>query len=323
MSATADTPVSAHESRAGGTRSVGRRGDRRFAFALIAPATIIVVLLLAYPIGYAGWLSLHRANETVGPSQPFIGLHNYSELFGSSSTFHDALLRTLYFTVPTVLGGIVVALGIALLLHHPFRGRMVARVLLLVPWAVPPVVNGIMWHYILDANWGILDALLRETGIVHHNIAWLGTENRAMDSLIFAEMWKLLPFLSLLFIAGLQGIPDNLYRAARVDGANVFQRFAHVTLPGLRSVLLFALIVQSMWSLKVFDTIYILTQGGPAEGTTTLNYFGYLETFKFLNDGQGSAVAILIMLIVVALTVVYVSLFNTPWRRLLRRRSIA
>jgi ABC-type sugar transport system permease subunit len=269
-------------------------------------------------VGYAGWLSLRRADETLGPEQPFSGLDNYARLF-QSSQFAGALGRTAYFSVLTVFLGVAIALGIALLLHQPFRGRTLARVLLLVPWAVPPVVNGIMWHYILDPNWGVMNASLRALGVIDHNVAWLGTPRRALNSLVLAELWKLLPFLTLLFLAGLQGIPENLYRAARIDGASAWKRFVHVTLPGLRAPLLFALIVQTMWSLKVFDTIYVLTQGGPARGTTTLNYFGYLQTFKFLNDGGGAAVAILLMALVVAMTLVYVGLFNLPWNRLRRR----
>lgn len=297
-----------------------RAGERRFILALVAPATLLVFAVLAYPVGYAGWLSLHRADETLGPAQPFIGLDNYTGLFDNAQ-FSTALGRTAYFSVLTVFAGVGLALAIALLLHQRFRGRTLARVLLLVPWAVPPVVNGIMWHYILDANWGVMNAVLREAGIIHGGVAWLGTQQRALNSLVLAELWKLMPFLTLLFLAGLQSIPDSLYRAARIDGASAWKRFLHVTLPGLRAPLMFALIVQTMWSLKVFDTIYVLTQGGPARGTTTINYYGYLQTFKFLNDGGGAAVAILIMLLVVATTIAYVLLFSLPWGRLRRSWS--
>lgn len=295
--------------------------ERRFTVALIAPAVIAIFALFGYPLGYAAWLSLHRADETLGPARPYVGLRNYTRL-AEDAQFHDALARTAYFSVLTVVLGVAFALGIALLLHQPFRGRTVARVLLLVPWAVPPVVNGIMWHYIYDPNWGVLNAVVRGAGLIQGNVAWLGSQNRALNALVFSELWKLLPFLTLLFLAGLQGIPENLYRAARVDGANVWSRFLHITLPGLRAPIMFALIVQTMWSLKVFDTIYVLTQGGPARGTTTINYFGYLQTFKFLNDGGGAAVAIMVMLLVLIATVVYVALFNAPWRRLRRARAL-
>src|SRR4051812_44058600 len=151
-----------------GRRSTGRRaggaraGEGRFVLMLVAPAVVLIFAVLAYPVGYAGWLLLHRADETLGPQRPFTGLDNYTRL-ADNDQFASALGRTAYFSVLTVFLGIAIALGIALLLHQRFRGRTIARVLLLVPWAVPPVVNGIMWHYILDANWGVMNAVLRGT----------------------------------------------------------------------------------------------------------------------------------------------------------------
>lgn len=299
-------------------RSARERADRRFSVALVLPAVVAVAVLFAYPLGYAVYLSLHRWNDKISPQHPYTGVHNYTDL-ARDPDFHAALTRTAYFSVITVLVGVGLALGIAILLSQQFRGRGIARVLLLVPWAVPPVVNGIMWHVIFDGSTGILNALLRGAGLISKNKQWLGTPHAAMNSLIFAEMWKLLPFLALLLIAALQGVPRDLYEAARVDGANAWKQFQHITVPNIRGALMFALIVQTMWSIKVFDTIYVLTggSGGPAGGTTTINFFAYLTNFSYLDRGYGAAIAVVIMLLVIATTIFWLLLLGRPgrWRR--------
>ncbi|MGI8417086.1 MAG: carbohydrate ABC transporter permease [Nakamurella sp.] len=283
---------------------------------------VTVVALFAYPLGYAVYLSLHRWNDKISPEHPYAGVHNYIDL-ARDADFRAALTRTAYFSAITVLAGVGLALGLAVLLSQEFRGRNAARVLLLVPWAVPPVVNGIMWHVIFDGDTGVLNALLRGMGIIGTNKQWLGTPQGAMNSLIFAELWKLLPFLTLLLLAALQGVPRSLYRAARIDGANAWKQFLHITLPNIRAALMFALIVQTMWSIKVFDTIYVLTggSGGPAGGTTTINFFAYLTNFSYLDRGYGAAIAVTIMLLVIMTTLFWLLLLGRPgrWRRTVRQ----
>lgn len=287
--------------------------DRRFAFWLVVPSIIAIGGLLGYPMVYAAWLAMHDIQLTRPLDQPFVGLANFVEMF-QDADFLAAAGRTLYFALITVGLGVTMALGLALLLAKDFRGRTLARTLLLVPWAVPPVVNGIMWRWIYDANWGVLNWILLELGVIAKKKFWLGTPEMALNAIAFAELWKLLPFITLILLASLQTIPRNLYRAARVDGAGSWQTFIHITLPSLRNTLVLVLILQTMWSIKVFDVIYVLTQGGPADGTTTLFYFGYLETFKFLNVGYGSAIAFTIMLLVMLLTLGYVTLLRTQRR---------
>jgi ABC-type sugar transport system permease subunit len=189
--------------------------------------------------------------------------------------------------------------------------------LLLVPWAVPPVVNGIMWKLIFDGSSGIANTVLKSLGLIHTNIQWLSDPTLTMNILIFAETWKLLPFLCLLMLAALQGIPQSLYRAAAIDGSNAWNTFWRITLPNIRGPLMFALIVQSMWSLKVFDTIYVLTggSGGPAEGTTTINFLAYLRNFSDLDRGYGSAMAVGIMILVLIVAVFWILLFGGFKRR--------
>jgi multiple sugar transport system permease protein len=289
----------------------GRRRDLRFGLLLIAPAVLIIVMLLGYPMGYAVFMSLHQWNDKLGADHQFNGLANYGQLVADPAV-HRAMERTAYFSVITVIGGVILAVCIALLLNRNFRGRTLARVLLLVPWAVPPVVNGIMWKLIFDGSSGIANTVLRSLGLITTNVQWLSDPTATMNILVFAETWKLLPFLCLLMLAALQGIPESLYRAAAIDGAGAWNTFWRITLPNIRGPLMFALIVQSMWSLKVFDTIYVLTggSGGPAEGTTTINFLAYLTNFSNLDRGYGSAMAVSIMLLVLIVAAFWIFVFG-------------
>lgn len=301
--------------RSGAGRRPGSRRrqvrDLRFGLLMAVPALAIIVMLLGYPMGYAVYMSGFDWNDKLGTTHPFVGLGNYASL-ATDAQAHAALGRTLWFAAVTVIGGVGLAVLIAVLLNVDFRGRTLARVLLLVPWAVPPVVNGIMWKLIFDGSTGVVNAIGLGLGLFEDRVQFLADPELTMNVLIFAEMWKLLPFLCLLMLAGLQGIPANIYKAARIDGANAWQRFTRVTVPNLRGAILFALVVQTMWSLKVFDTIYVLTggSGGPAEGTTTINFLAYLVTFSNLDRGYGAAVAISAMVLVLAFALLWVLLLR-------------
>ncbi|MCY0906268.1 carbohydrate ABC transporter permease [Arthrobacter sp. H14-L1] len=288
-----------------------RKRDLRFGLMLTAPSVIIILMLLGYPMGYAIFMSFHQWNDKLGADHQFIGLNNYGQLITDPAVW-AAMERTAYFSVITVVGGVALAVIIAILLNRKFRGRTLARVLLLVPWAVPPVVNGIMWKLIFDGSVGIVNTILRSLGLIKENIQWLADPTAAMNILIFAETWKLLPFLCLLMLAALQGIPESIYRAAAIDGADAWNTFWRITLPNIRGPLMFALIVQSMWSLKVFDTIYVLSggSGGPVSGTTTINFLDYITTFSNLDRGYGSAMAVGIMLLVLIVSAFWIFVFG-------------
>ncbi|MCT1777198.1 carbohydrate ABC transporter permease [Brachybacterium sp. p3-SID957] len=287
--------------------TAGERGDRRFAILAASPAVLTIAALFIYPLFYAVVLSMYQMNDKIPDATQFVGLWNYAQL-ATDPNFHEALVRTAVFSFFTVFGGVALAVGIARLLQYPFRGRNVARVLLLVPWAVPPVVNGIMWKLIFDGTYGVANAVLGGVGLIDAPIQWLADRQLIMGVLILAEVWKLTPFLALMTIASMQAIPSNVYRAASIDGAGAWAQFWKVTLPNLRGTLMFLLIVQSMWSIKVFDTIYVLTggSGGPAEATTTVNFLAYLTTFSYLDRGYGAAMSISIMGIVILVTVFWI-----------------
>ena len=297
-----------------GRSSLGHqeRLDCRFGIRLVIPGLLVIIAILPYTVIDAFWMSMH--SNAVGPFPvKFIGLRNYGALL-HDPTFIGSVDRSLYFTAFTVIPGVVIGLALAMLLTKDFRGKKLARILILVPWAMPEVATGITWHLIYSPTWGILNWILMEIGLINQNIVWTGTQNLALACVSFAQLWACIPFLTLLFIAGLQRVPASVTRAARIDGAGPLRRFTNVTLPAIRYPLVFACLVQTMWSLRVFGVIYVLTDGGPANGTTTLNWYAYEQTFSFLNFGTGASIAIVIAAITLLATSLYMVILFRPQR---------
>ncbi|HEX8010524.1 MAG TPA: sugar ABC transporter permease [Casimicrobiaceae bacterium] len=282
-----------------------------FAWLLNAPALVAIFVLAAYPIAYSAWISLHKYNLKRPRVFDFVGLSNYLAIL-QSSEFRSAFWITVEFTVLVV--GIVAVLGIliAILLNQSFPGRALVRTLVLLPWAIPPVVNGLMWQWIYDAKIGALNGLLVSLGVLKEYAGWLSTPTSALLALVFADVWNSLPLAVILLLAALQRIPSELYEAARIDGAGPLQLFRHVTLPWLAQTLLVVLILQTMSAIRAFDVIYVLTAGGPGTATTTLTWKTYLTTFDSLDFGQGNAYAWLVSLITLVLALAY---FRVLYRR--------
>jgi multiple sugar transport system permease protein len=295
----------------GPARTRRRLSTPAFALLLNSPALLAIVLLVGYPIAYSFWLSLHRYNLKRPSLFRFIGLGNYAEIVGSSE-FWSALRITVAFTGLAVVLVVAVGILVALLLNEPFPGRGLVRTLMLVPWAIPPVVNGLMWQWIYDSNVGALNGLLVSLGVTHEYHGWLSDPTYALLALVSAHVWNLLPLAVILLLAALQGIPSDLYDAGRVDGCSAGNLFVHVTLPWLAQPLLVVLVLQTMYAIRVFDVIYVLTAGGPGTSTTTLTWKTFLETFQNLDFGVGNAYAYSISLITLALALVY---FRTLYRR--------
>jgi len=283
---------------------------RRIGLAALAPTLLVLLLILAYPIVDSMLLSLASVNVAgTGFARHFIGIDNYLALAGDR-VFRQALWSSVYFTLLEVVLVIVLALLVALLLVHPFGRAGFFRIVLIVPWAIAPVANAVLWKWILHANYGILNSVLLQLGIIERNIVWLGTGSRALHVLLLVDVWKSVPFIAILFLAGLSKIPTILYRAARLDGANAWQQFWHVTLPSLRPTIAVAVILQTLWALRIFDLIYVLTKGGPAGGTVLLNYLAYRTTFNDLDLGYGAAIANVIFAMSFALALAYVWLLK-------------
>jgi multiple sugar transport system permease protein len=290
----------------------GRRlSEPSFAFLLNAPALLAIVLLVGYPIVYSGWLSLHRFNLKRPNVFRFVGAENYLALLRAEE-FWAALQVTLLFTALGVALVVVLGVPIALLLSQPFPGRGLVRTLVLVPWAIPPVVNGLMWQWIYDAKVGALNGLLVTLRVLPGYRGWLSDPTSAVLALVTAHVWNALPLAIILLLAARQAIPGELYDAGRVDGAGGWRLFHHVTLPWLAQPLLVVLVLQTMLAIRVFDIIYVLTGGGPGTATTTLVWQTYLTTFDNLDFGLGNAYAYTVSLITLGLALGY---FHLLYRR--------
>jgi multiple sugar transport system permease protein len=271
-----------------------------------APSVIVLLTVLAYPILASLVLSFLRVRFSgQGLSYEFYGLANYSDLL-NKALFREALFRSVYFTVVEVAGVILLALLLSLMLNHPLGRGAFYRIVLLVPWALAPVANAVLWKWIYNANYGILNQMLLGLGLIPENIIWLGSQWLALNMILLADIWKAVPFIALLMLAGLQNIPSYLYKAARLDGANAWQQFVHVTLPGLKTTIVISIVLQSIWALKVFDLIYVLTKGSPADSTVLLNYLSWRETFSNLDVGFGAAIANVLFVMMFLLALIYI-----------------
>lgn len=279
--------------------------EKIFAVLLVIPTLLILLSLTLYPIGYAFWISLHQRDLIRNRNaMPFVGLANYAEII-TSEYFWDALGHTVHFTVASLLIQIPLGLMIALVLNERFRGRALVRAIIIIPWALPNIVNGVLWQWIYNVNYGALNGLLLQLGIIHNPQLWLSEPARALNMVIIADTWKVLPFYALMFLAALQTVPSDLYEAAQVDGAGILKRFTAVTVPFLRPTLLIVLVLRTVDTFRVFDIIYMLTQGGPGGGTRVLAFFTYEVSFSQLNFGVGSALAVIITLITMVIALGY------------------
>lgn len=290
-------------------RAIRRVGynDPSFAFLLNAPSLVVIVLIVGYPILYSAWVSLHDYNLKRPGIFRFVGLDNYAEIF-SSPEYWSALWITIQFIALSVSLLVVLGVAIALLLCRPFPGCTILRTLILVPWAIPPVVNGLMWQWIYDPKVGALNGLLLSLGIIDEYQGWLSRPIYALLALVSAHVWNMLPLAVILLLAALQRIPGELYDAGMVDGCNRRQMFWHVTFPWLTQPLLIVLILQTMFAIRAFDVIYVLTAGGPGTATTTLTWKTYLVTFESLDFGLGNAYAYTVSLITLGLALIYFQL---------------
>lgn len=294
-------PVPQPTERAGFWQRLHRMDESLFGLLLLAPTALIIAVFLLFPIAYAALMSVQQIELTISPDRTFVGVQNYVDLLGETAV-RDSLARTLFFAATTVVSSIVLSVSLALLLNEPFRGRKLARVLVLLPWAVAPVVNGVMWRYLFQPNYGLVNAILLQLGVISRYQPWLDNPQFALTVAALATTWKQMPFLTLLTLATLQSIPDSLYRAAKMDGAGIWSRFVHVTLPHLRPSLIFIVLLQTIVSLQVFDLIFTLTRGGPAQSTVLLSYLVYINAFERLTLGKASAMAILLALLILFLS---------------------
>jgi multiple sugar transport system permease protein len=270
---------------------------------MVSPALAVIALVAAYPIGYAFWLSLHEYSVRVPGLSRFAGFDNYQEAL-SSHEFWDALRTTFLFTGISVTLELVIGLAMALLMHEAFRGRAILRATVLVPWAILTVVTAMTWSTIFEPQLGFANTVFQKLGLPGGDVVWLGERGYALGVIVFADVWKTAPFMALLLLAGLQVIPNELYDAAKVDGASTWQRFTRITLPLLRPAILVALIFRTLDALRIFDLPFVLTKG--AQGTETLSLLAYDKLTADRLIGLGSALSVLTFLIVMAVSFLYI-----------------
>jgi multiple sugar transport system permease protein len=287
--------------------------ERRLAAAMLSPSLIVILIVAAYPILYAIWLSLHQYSVIHPGLSRWVGLDNYRDAL-KSADFWSAVKVTFIFTAISVSLELVLGMGMALLMHAAFKGRTVLRAVVLVPWAILTVGTALTWKYIVAPDSGFLNQILKALHLPGSNKVWLAENGYAMAVMIFADVWKTAPFMALLLLAGLQVIPEELEDAAKVDGASAWQRFFRVTLPLLRPAILVALIFRTLDALRIFDLPYILTQG--ANGTTTLSLYSYQQLTQNRLIGPGSALAVLAFIIVMAVSFLYIRLAGDNIRQL-------
>jgi multiple sugar transport system permease protein len=280
---------------------INRMGEAPFGLLLLLPAAFLLLLVNWLPILYAIRTSFQQVELTISPDRPWVGLGNYRE-FLSDSLVWESFVRTIGFASMTVAVGTVVAMVTALTLNENFPGRAFIRVIILLPWAVASLVTGVMWRYLFNGRFGVVNAVLYKFGFIDQYVDWLGDSHRALVIAAVATAWKLVPFLALMLLASLQSIPESLYRSAKMDGAGVWRRFTVITFPHLRSVFAVVVVYQIVSALLAFDLIYGFTKGGPGYGTTVLNYLIYIEAFERLSLGMASAMSLALTLLIVAIS---------------------
>ncbi|CAN5387762.1 sugar ABC transporter permease [soil metagenome] len=280
---------------------INRMSEARFGLLLLLPAALILIVMNFLPILYAAKTSFQKVNLTVSLSKPWVGFDNYRLVLNDSLVW-DSFVRTIQFAVVTIVVGTLVAGITALTLNEQFPGRSLARVLLLLPWAIASMVTGVMWNYLFNTKFGVINAALLKLGIIDEYINWLGESRNALIIAGVATAWKMVPFLALLMLASLQSIPESLYRSAKMDGANVWHRFRQITLPHMRTVLAVVIVYQVVGALLSFDLIYGFTKGGPGYGTTVLNYLIYIEAFERLRLGVASAMSMLMTVLILVVS---------------------
>jgi multiple sugar transport system permease protein len=262
-------------------------------YILVAPALLCIIAIALYPVLNTFKLSLYYMKLQLPGLTHFVGLQNYITL-SSDSRFWSATLNTVFFTVVSVALELV---GLV-------------RAAVLIPWAIPTVISALMWKFIYNDQFGVLNDILMKVGLINSYKAWLGSPSSAMSAAIFADVWKTAPFMALLLLAGLQNISQDLYEAAKVDGAGSIRQFFRITLPLLKPTILVALIFRTLDAFRVFDLIFVMTGGGPGNSTETLSIYAYKTLFRNLDFGIGSAIAVIIFIFVFIFAMFYIKLLD-------------
>lgn len=286
----------------------------RMAFWLLLPAAVAVGGVIIYPILRTLFISLFQVNSALATVTPFVGFGNYVHVL-ESPDFWASMGRTLYFTLVSTALELGLGLIVAGLLNAKLKARWLFRTIVVIPWALPTIVNAAMWKGIYNAQYGSLNALLSQLGIIKNYQVWLGDPTSALNAVIIADVWKTTPLVAFFLLAGLTSIPGELYEAAQLDRASWPRIFRTIVLPMLVPSISIVLVLRTVEAFKVFDIIYAMTRGGPINGTETITYYAYQTAFSDQDFGVGSALSYIIVIVILALSAVYL--------RLLRRSDLS
>jgi len=284
--------------------------DKYLPQILIAPGTLVIFGVLLIPIVFALYMSLNKITfKGADTIYQFVGFSNFTDLVTSDPWFIQSLVTTILFTALTVVAEIVLGVGIAVVLNKQFFGRGFVRGLMILPWAMPTVVNAVMWKWIFNYDYGAANALLMNLGLIHENVNWLGTPTMAFLSILIANIWKETPYVVLLTIAAFSTIPGGLYEAASIDGATGWKSFWQITMPLIKPVVLILIITKTIWAFQTFDLIAIMTSGGPENATNLLSYYIQRTAFKMNRFGSAAAMSYSLSVVCFVLTYIYIKLF--------------
>ena len=289
----------------------GLSSDRRAALwrqvmplALLSPAVLVTLAIVFFPMIQTAWMSLHNYVLFRPKNFDWVGLQNYFNIF-QDEVFWISLRHTILWIAITVPAQALLGLATALLLNQKFPWRPLARALIIIPWALPSVVIALMWVWIYDSNYGILNDLLLRVGILETSIPWLANPDTALYAIILTLTWQGFPFFAVMILAGLQSIPQSYYEAASLDGATPWRQFWHITLPGISGVLFTAILLRTIWVANSMDVIFVMTGGGPGYSTYTLPLYSFLEARTNLNFGYGSALAMTFTRMLLGIVILY------------------
>ncbi|RLP86409.1 sugar ABC transporter permease [Micromonospora sp. CV4] len=295
----------------------GRRGLRRTsrliwrersAYGFLAPGLIVFSVFTVFALLFAFYLTFREWN-ILEPETPFVGLQNYRDMV-QDEDFRRSIINTAYFTGASVPLGMAIGLAVALLLNQPIRGRGLFRTLYFLPTITPFVVSAIVWKWLYNGDFGPINFYLLKTHLISEPLVWLSNKNLAMPAVVLMSVWASVGFSMVVYLAALQGIPDQLYESARIDGAGPWARFRYVTLPMLSPSTLFLMVMGIIGSFQVFTQIYIMTSGGPVNRTTTMVYYIYEAAFKFYEMGYASTLAYGLFVLLLAFTALQLRLYR-------------
>lgn len=295
------------------TQNLSLRQKRIFwAWIFLIPSLAALLFVAGFPLLQTIWHSFTNATLYNLEESQFIGLKNYKYLF-SDPHWWSSVWITVKFTVSTVFLETVLGLMIAMMLNRKFKGRGLLRAAILVPWAIPTVVSSKIWEWLYHDQFGFINGMLKSVGLIEQNIAFMGNPHLVLPAIIAVDVWKTTPFMVLLILAGLTTIPDDLYEAAKIDGANAVQAFFKITLPLLKPTLLIALIFRSLDALRVFDIIYVMQ--GSNESTSTVSIYARHQMIDFQEIGIGSAASFAIFILISVFTIAYIKSLNVDFEK--------